>query len=196
MPAIFTMLLGLLGKFGGLLSGINFSGIFSALFNSITTYWKYWLVGLLIAVQLGTLYGWHYDHEALIKERASHQLDITNFKNAQKAADTKEQTIKTQLQTESKAAKNEADTSYGALLKQYDASLLRYATHPSGPVQPSNNQLPATQGSNGPSQSANLPATLTITGDDGQVCADNTARLQASHDWALQQLQAEKNEPK
>lgn len=188
MPAIVTMLLGLLGRFGGLLTGINFGGIFSALFNSITTYWKYWLLGLLVAIQLGTLYGWHYDHEGLLKERAAHQLDITNFKNAQKAADDKATAIKTELQTEGKAAKNEADTNYTSLLKQYDASLLRYATRPSGSKGPSNNQLPASQGTDGPSQNTVLPATLTITGDDGEVCAENTARLSTAHDWALKQL--------
>lgn len=188
MPAIVTMLLGLLGRFGGLLTGINFGGIFSALFNSITTYWKYWLLGLLVAIQLGTLYGWRYDHEGLIKERAAHQLDITNFKNAQKTADDKATAIKNQLQTEGKAAKNEADTNYTSLLKQYDASLLRYATHPSGSKGPSNYQLPTSQGTDGPSQNTVLPATLTITGDDGEVCAENTARLSTAHDWALKQL--------
>jgi hypothetical protein len=196
MPPIVTMLLGFLAKFGGLLSGINFGALFSGLWTSLTTYWKYWLVGALIALNLGTAYEWHHTSELLTKEKAAHQLDITNFKNAQKAADDKAQAIKTQLQTESKAAKNEADTNYTTLLKQYDTSLLRYATGTGHSKGPSDNQLPAAQGSNGPSESPNLPATLTITGDDGQVCAENTARLSAAHDWALQQLQAEKSEPK
>lgn len=195
MPiAIITTLMGLLGKIPSLLTGINIPGLLSGLFSNIMANWKVWLVGLLVALQLGTGYGWYHDHEGLLKERAAHQLDITNFKNAQAAADKAAQTEKVQLQTESKAAKNEADTNYSSLLSQYDASLVRYAAGKGHTVTGSDNQLPAAQGSDGSSTSTKLPEIIVITGDDGQICAENTARLQASHDWAIQQLAVEKKE--
>lgn len=183
-----------------LLTGINpaailggIGGAVGAFASNVKTYWKAWLIGLLIVLQVGTGYGFYHEHGKYVNEVSAHKADNAKFVAAQKAADLNAQNIKKQLQTESKAASHEADTNYSSLLSKYNASLLRYATAAKGGVQgPSDSQLPTTGGIDGPGTDADLPATLTITGVDAKVCAVNTARLQASHDWALQQLEAAK----
>lgn len=188
-------LLTLLAKIPSLLTGINIPGLLSGasafisgLLSNIRTNWKLWLAGLLVVLQISSGYGWWRDHNLLVAERAAHTADNAKFIAAQKVADTQAQTIKTQLQTEGKAAQHDADTHYSTLLAQYDASLVRYATHPGGPKQAGDNQLPATQGTDGPGQGTELPPTLTIPSEDAQICAENTARLMSAHDWAIAQL--------
>lgn len=188
-------LLALLGKIPAtaisLFSGVNVSGIFtgignffSGLIKNIETHWQLWLVGLLIAGNIFTAWEWNHTTTALTKEKAAHAADIATFKRTQAEADTRAQMIKQTLQKEAKANADQADASYSNLLAQYHGSLLRYASSKGSAKQPSNSQLSTTQGSNGPSTNTELPATLTISGDDAQICAVNTARLQSVHDWA------------
>ena len=206
MLAFLAPLLALGSKVVPFFTGINFGSFFSgvgnalkALGQNIITNWKVWLIGLLIAAQVGTAYGFYHEHVRYVTEKAAHAADNAKFVAAQKAADLEEQNVRKQLQTESKAASHEADTNYSALLTKYNASLMRYGSGKGGVQGPSNNQLPATQGADGPSAStdlssavSSLPTQIAITGSDAEVCAVNTARLQAAHDWAIQQLQTEK----
>lgn len=185
-------ILGLLGKAGALFTGINESAVFTglgdafkAVVNNIVTYWKIWLIVLLIVGNGFFAWEWRHTDAALVKEKAAHAADIQNFKTAQTLADAKAQAERIALQKESKANADQADANYTGLAAKYHASLLRYAQTTSGGKGPGNNQLPTTQGTDGPSPSTDLPATLTITGSDAQICADNTARLQTAHDWAL-----------
>lgn len=209
---MWAWLLSLLTKVPGLLAGpvsqfvtgINVAsllggvaGFFGSVFKNIKTYWRFYLPVALVASQLGTAYGWYNDHNLLMKERAAHQLDITNFKNAEAAATAQANREKSVLQKESKANADQADAKYSTLLAQYRANLVRYAQQAtqSGAGQADHNQLPAASGSDGPSTSSQVPAgggtaigaTIPITLDDAQVCAVNTARLQSVHDWALNQ---------
>lgn len=188
-------LLALLGKIPAtaisLFSGVNVGGIFtgignffSGLIKNIETHWQLWLVGLLIAGNIFTAWGWNHTTTALTKEKAAHAADIASFKSAQAIADQKAQIIKQTLQKEAKANADQADASYSNLLTKYHANLVHYANQ-SGSQRSSNSELPATQGGNGPSSDTDLPKELMISGDDAQICAVNTARLVAVHDWAV-----------
>lgn len=182
-------------------TGINVPGILGGLWSAISglgqnivTNWKAWLIALLIALQVGTGYGFYHEHDKYIKEVAAHAADNAKFVAVQKTADLNEQNVKHQLQVEGKAAKNEADTNYSSLLGKYNASLMRYAQTAGGStISAGHSQLPTSSGLDGPSTDTNLPAEIIVTGSDAQICAANTARLQAAHDWAIEQLKEKKD---
>lgn len=179
---------GVISLFSGINVGAVFTGLgsfFSGLFANMIKYWQYWLIGLLIVGNLFNGGEWRHTNAMLIKERAAHAADIASFKKAQADADTKAQTERAVLLKESKANAAQADANYTTLLSSYHASIMRYKA-PQGTARGrSDNQLSTTQGGDGSSTSTELPSTLTISGDDAQICAVNTARLQAVHDWAV-----------
>lgn len=149
--------------------------------------WKLYGVLVLACLQIVTAWGWSSDHRALNAERISHKADIETYKRAQKEAQDKIDIKKKQLEQESKVKADAADEKYSILLAKYHTSLLRYKTSPSVRSGPSSGEQPQTSESGyGPSSSAELPTSLTISGTDAQICAVNTARLQAVHDWAIE----------
>lgn len=181
IPAtMFSMFTGI--NFGSVFGAIG--GAFSGLIKNIVDNWKVWLIALMITSNIFTAWEWQKTASKLTQERNAHAADIKAFKDAQTAANNQTKVIKQTLQKEAKADADQADAHYSSLLSQYHASLLRYGQHSGGSNQPGNNQLPTTQGSDGPGSSSQLPSTLVISGDDAQICAVNTARLQAVHDWA------------
>jgi len=191
----------LLSKVVPFLTGINIpsllGGVWSAIkaiAQNIVTNWKIWLIVLLVFAQVGGVYLINHERDLYTNEKLAHAQDNAKFALAQKLANIQEQNVKQQLQTESKVAKHEADTNYSALLVKYNASLMRYATTHSKSVTAAtgNNQFSAPQSVVGPSESSSLPQQIIITGQDAEICAENTARLKAAHDWAIQQLTTEK----
>lgn len=147
--------------------------------------WYAWVIGVLAASNLFTYAEWRHTSALLHIEKSVHAQDISNFRTAQATADAAAQAEKTVLLQESKTNAAKADASYSALLTQYHTNLLRYSTHQGATKQADSDQLSTTKGSDGPSESTNLPSTINISSDDAQVCAVNTARLQAVHDWAV-----------
>ena len=122
----------------------------------------------------------------LAKEQASHAQTIENFKTAQREADIRAQAIRETLLKEAEADAKQADANYSALLSKYNASLLRYKANQSAAVRPDSSQYPATQSGDGPSASPEVPpAGVVISMSDAQICAVNTARLQAVREWAI-----------
>jgi len=197
-------LLGLLSKLPGIatqvFTGINFNQVFAAIgnflglaFTNIQKYWRFYLPVLMAVIMIGEGFGWSHEHTLLVKERTAHQQDITNFKKAQADANANAQAEKVILQKESKANADQADAKYSTLLAQYHANLLRYKASQGGTGQASNSELSPTQSGDGPSTGSELSAavggnssgSLVISEGDAQICAVNTARLQAVHDWAL-----------
>lgn len=155
------------------------------LWTFIKTHWKAILFDLFVVAFGFSLFEWHNASKALKTEKVAHQADINAFKNVQATADKAAKDLKTKLETEGKAKSDEADKNYSTLLTQYRASLLRYSTNQSNSGQSDNSQFSTTTGGNGPSQSTDLPPTITITTPDAQICAENTARLKSVHDWAV-----------
>lgn len=151
----------------------------------LTIKWYYYVIGVLAASTLIANVGWNHTSKALKQERTVHAQDISNFKTAQSLSNSLAEAQRTQLLQESKANAAKADASYATLLTQYRASLVRYHAHYGSTVQAPNSELPATQGGNGPSAGPQLPTDeITISLPDADICAVNTARLQAVHDWA------------
>lgn len=180
--------LAILVKLGSFASGIDFvavSNVMKSIGASIVKYWQYWLIGLLFAANAFTGYELKHTRDNLKTEVAAHVKDITDFKNAQADADTKAVAIKAALTKESKADADQADANYTILLSKYRSSLLRFAPNQSGSRSTGNSQLSTAQGGDGPGAGADLPKSLTISGDDAEICAVNTARLVVVHDWAI-----------
>lgn len=147
--------------------------------------WRAYLIAGLVLTNLFFFLEWRSTDTRLVKEHNAHLTDIASFKQAQADADKAAKAQRDSLLKESKANADQADINYSGLLTQYHASLLRYSASKSASSQPDHYQLPTAQGSDGPSASTNLPPTITITGSDAQICAVNTARLVAVHDWAV-----------
>lgn len=195
------LLLSLVGRFGSLLAGpisqfitgINFGQLLSTLagfgatvLTSVKKYWKIYLLVFLVGLNFFTAYEWHKDHTALKTEKASHQADISSYKKAQADAQAKVTAEKEQLKVQSKEKADEADKNYSSLLDKYRANLLRYETHQGFSGKSSGSELSeSTESGDGPGENSDVPATVTITGSDAQICAENTARLQSVHDWAI-----------
>lgn len=148
--------------------------------------WYYYVIGLLAASTLLANTLWQHTSKELKQERTVHAQDISNFKTTQALANSLAEAQRTQLLQESKANAAKADASYSTLLTQYHASLVRYSLNHGSTSQAVDHQLPATQGSNGPSESPDISTDeINITHDDAEICAVNTARLVAVHDWAV-----------
>lgn len=141
------------------------------------------VVFLATTIICGT--GWSNTSGKLGDERAAHKADVTAFKTAQKEANDKAEATKQKLLKDAEINAKKADTNYANLLGKYNASILRYKANQSVSKPTNSDQLPSTEGSDGPSSST----FISIPIGDAQVCAVNTARLQAVHDWAISQPQ-------
>lgn len=181
LGAKFALLPGILAAF--------FTGtLFTSVLANIKKNWRFYLPALLLATNIFAFHGWTTDHSKLLAERAAHQLDVQSFKAAQAAANKQAETEKRALLKESKANADQADAKYASLFASYRANLLRYKASLSqgNTDQAEHNQLPTPQGGDGPSKGTDVPfTTLPISLDDASICAENTARLQAVHDWAV-----------
>ena len=155
-----------------------------SVFNSLVTNWKLVLIG---AVALGltfTTFEWRHTATLLKTEKVAHATDIASYKAAQTEAEAKVTAEKTAIIQENTEKANEADANYASLLATYHANLMRGKANQGVRGGPSSGQPPYTsQGSNGPGTSTDIP--FTISTDDANICAINTARLQSAHDWAL-----------
>ena len=186
MWALLSRIPNLLSPIIQTISGINFEAItsfFQQLLTSLIKYWQYWLIALLVSLLALCGVSLNDTKTKLVKEQIAHTNDITNFKNAQAQAEAQAAQDKVILQKESKADADQADAAYTTLYAKYHAVLLRYTSQASasGTQSTVDNQLQSAKGSNGPSEGPNI----SITMSDAQICAENTARLQAVHDWAI-----------
>ncbi|CAM6031248.1 unnamed protein product [Sphagnum compactum] len=149
---------------------------------------QYFLIGVLFLGLVFTYHEWEDTKASLKIEKASHAADIASYKKAQADANAEAVKEKQELLTQSKAEAHEADANYTTILNGYKSNLLRYKQQTSGSRTQSastSQYSDTTQDSNGSSTSSVVPQ-ITITTDDANICAINTARLQAAHDWALQ----------
>lgn len=188
MPVVLLVLLAKIALVPGIIAAFFSGAVFSAILKNVQTYWRFYLPAVLIALNLFAFHGWTGEHAKLLTEQSAHKLDVSNFKKAQVDANAKAQAERTAVLKESKQNADNADEKYRSLLAGYRANLLRYQASQGGGRQAEHNQLPAPQGSNGPGGGPELPATeasgIIISMGDADVCATNTARLQAVHDWA------------
>lgn len=149
---------------------------------------KEYVIMILGITTLVMAAGWDRDHKTLIKERTEHAQVVQNFISAQDLANQKAKAVETALVKEAKKNAEEADLRYSDLYDVYHANLLRYQAYQSNGSKPSGGKLQPTQGTLGSSKGSYVSITL----DDANVCAVNTARLQTAHDWAKEMQDAAK----
>lgn len=184
----FTAALGLFSKIGSALTGIDFNAIgniLKAIGASMIKYWYLWIIGVLLSLNIVTGYEFKTTKDNLAKEVTAHVKDIQDFKTAQETANANAISIQTTLTKESQDNADKADSDYSSLLGKYRASLVRYGAGQGGAKQSGDHQLSTAQSGNGSGASSQFPQGLTISGADADVCAVNTARLVAVHDWAV-----------
>jgi hypothetical protein len=114
--------------------------------------------------------------------RALRRLDAQTYKTEQLTATLKFNEEKAKLEKKYEKDAEIADNSVHDLLGKYNAALLRAKASQSGGQRPEG----ASQGNSatvldGPSEDTKL----LISGKDAYICAENTARLQVSREWAL-----------
>lgn len=162
----------------------------SGLYSKINTYIT---VGLLAGF-VGMTVMWYTTSlrldtakQAIKTEQEARRADQESYKAAQALAAKKATEAKMKQEKIDRENAEKADASYRDLLSKYNASLLRFAQ---SQRQTLGSNLPGTsgapKGSNRPSASSDVSAdTVTIPFSDAQICAVNTARLIALHDWSL-----------
>lgn len=142
------------------------------------------LLGIFAMVQT-------FRHQSAVAELETERLgrasDRKDYQRAQAEATANALSDKMKKEAEYAAKADEADARYTDLSGQYRAAVLRYqaAQRAAGGT-----DLPrapdATQGADEPGGGAVIPAgDILIPQADALICAENTARLQAAHDWAL-----------
>lgn len=158
---------------------------FSPIFGAITKYPLQCLIALLLVTNGGTFYLWQRADERVVSEKAAHAQTIENFNTAQREADAKAEATRQRLKREAELHAKQADTNYAHLLDKYNSSILRYKAAQGNSVRSDNHQLSPAQGGDGPGGSTELFEELIISLADAKICAVNTARLQAVHEWAV-----------
>jgi len=146
----------------------------------IPTSW--YVSGFLAFTTLLMGVGWDHTIKTLHKERAEHVQVVQSFKDTQAEANRKAEAKRVELKKESEENAKNADRRYNDLYSVYRANLLRYKADQGNSVRSNRSELQPTQGGNRPSGSTDV---LTITISDANICATNTARLQAVREWAL-----------
>lgn len=170
-----------LGGFAGLVGGV------------LQKHWKIALIALLLVftIGLGKLYLDEKDH--LHTEKVAHAVDVKACRDGAAEAQAKADAKAKQFKKDNQRKADAADQNYNVLIARYRASILRLKANQGGSVGAGSVQADPTQGVDGPSTGAPLPATVNITGEDANICAINTARLQAAHQWAMELNKDEKS---
>lgn len=164
------------------------------MFSSIQTWlsqFYLYVIGGLVAVSLGLGAGLFVTRlrldsakAAVVAEQNLRKADKANYERAQAQANARALQDKLEQEKKDRERADKADESYRDLLNKYNASLVRFKAaqgaaskqYPSGPTEAS--------GSSDRSSSDTVFSPVTITMEDAQICAENTAKLQAAHDWA------------
>jgi hypothetical protein len=148
-------------------------------------HWKLAIVGgmiLLLIVQTFRLQNAASELEA---ERLGRASDRSEYQRAQAQATASALSEKMKKEAEYAAKADDADTRYADLSGQYRATVLRYQAAQRAA---SGNDLPESAGTAEGSDRSGGGAVVSV-GDilipqaDALICAENTARLQAAHEW-------------
>lgn len=169
---------------------LGFLNMFSGLPAFLAANWKYVLVAVLALGLVFTTHEWQHTSALLKTEKAAHAADVLAVKTASTQAQAKIAAEKAAIVQQNTEKANEADAAYASLLATYHSNLLRSEAASGVRSGPSGGQSAnSAQGPNGSGASPVLPSitsALTISADDANICAVNTARLQTAHDWAMQ----------
>jgi len=116
-------------------------------------------------------------------EKALHETDIANFKAVQASADAAWQMEIASIQTENRRLNDEADRRADAGRADYAARVMRLPAAAADPGLSGDAALPGAGGA--PSLDGPGGDSVLLARSDALICATNTARLSAGHDWAI-----------
>lgn len=143
---------------------------------------NYVTVGVFLGLICTTVL-WRLSVGELNLEKEGRKADRLSYVAAQAQAENKALVNKIEQEKKDAKRKEDADAIADDLRRKYDRLLQDYARRtarkdnlPIGSASP--------ESSNGPSGDTELPETITIPYGDAQICATNTARLEAVHEWA------------
>lgn len=124
--------------------------------------------------------------DALQAEKSGRRADATNYARAQAEATAIALSAKMKKEAEYAAHAEQADARADDLGQRYHAAVLRYqAAQRSGRATDLPGTTESAQSPDGPGGSAVIPlGNILIPEADAFVCATNTARLEAAHEWA------------
>lgn len=150
-------------------------------------HWRWFVLAALlaaVAAQTLRLGAAQSARDAAIAGRA---VDRAAYAHAQETARTNALAAAAKKDAENEKKADDADTRYADLSARYRAASLRYAAAQSPAGRADLSETPKIAESvDGPREPAVIPAgNIIIPQEDALICADNTARLQAAHEWAL-----------
>ena len=161
---------------------------------------KSWYAPIVLGLALIiTSLGWADSHKTLVRERAEHAVVVQQFKDAQAEANRKAEAKRVELEKKAKEDATKADGRYNTLLTEYRSNLLRFKANQSTTVGSNRGELQTSEGTDRSGSSTDVlkrqavgiaDSSLVISMKDAEICAVNTARLQAAHDWATEYIKS------
>jgi hypothetical protein len=139
------------------------------------------LLGLALSVQTARLGS---ARRALALEQALHQTDIANMRAAQAVANADWQAETARIRATNGRLKDETDRAADAVRTQYLDRVLHLPDATADPGAATNAALSGTDAAEGADRSSR--DAILLARSDALICATNTARLEAAHDWAMQ----------
>ena len=148
--------------------------------------WILYVLGALALLLIVQTFRLQSIYAALEAERLGRTNDRNEYRRAQAEATAVALTAKLKKEAEYAARADEADTRYADLSGRYRAAVMRYqAARRAGGGTDLPGTTEAATGVDGAGSGAGIPVgTILIPQDDALICAENTARLQAAHEWA------------
>lgn len=152
------------------------------------SYWREAISGALLLVLVVTALLLHTARSERDAAIAGRKADRAAYVAAQETARSNALAAAAKKDAENVRKANAADARYADLIAQYRANSLHYSAAQSAT---GHANLPATgqtaESANGPGGLAIVPqGNVLIPQADVLICADNTARLQAAHEWATE----------
>jgi hypothetical protein len=138
------------------------------------------LAAALLVSNVAWYVAWDWQKDRVVAEQRSHEKTKQNYKDAQAEATIKAYEAKVKEDEDNAKKAKKADEAYSALLSKYNASILRYEA--SQRAASTINLSSTSTTSDGDYQSSDSTS-ISITISDAQICAENTARLMAAHEW-------------
>lgn len=160
-----------------------------SLLAEVIKYWRFWVPAVLVATNLFTVSALLETKEDLNQEKKDRATEVQRFRDAQDTANNLAKQAKRRIEEENKRNAEQATQRYDDLLDKYRANLVRYKTDQSVAPGALHYQYPTpgvpSVGAGSTSvPSGTSPDSITISLRDADICAVNTARLQAAHEWA------------
>lgn len=155
--------------------------------SAVRQHWRIALIAIVLLALTIQTFRLSATQSALDAETAGRRADATSYAQAQAEAAAIALTAKMKKEAEYAAKAEQADARVDDLGQRYHAAVLRYqAAQRAGRATDLPVAAESTESADRSSGSPVIPlGNILIPENDAFVCATNTARLQAAHEWAL-----------